>query len=380
MPFARATPGACRALLALLAGALAPAALSARANVPSPSSSPSPDLNRIRWTGRVDTSAPGAVRFAWQGAGLVATVRGRELAVKLRTDGASGTIWFQPVVDGQPRPRFGVEAGADRTVVLASFGTAGDHTVELYRETEGTQPASAFLGFTSGEVRGAPPASGRRLEIVGDSISAAYGNLGVERHLPRDARRCTWSAENSSWYQSYGALAGRALRAEVSTVAVSGWGLFQDRLGRPHALGGVYEHALGVHDPTPYRFPRRPAAVIVNLGTNDEAGGFDRARYVQAGLALLARIRAHAPDAWVLFAIGPLMPPAGLHAVAEAQGAIVAEARSRGDARVESFTFAPQRIGAHGEIPTGCDWHPSAAEHQRMADALVPLLRSRLRW
>jgi len=29
---------------------------------------------------------------------------------------------------------------------------------------------------------------------------------------------------------------------------------------------------------------------------------------------------------------------------------------------------------------TGCDWHPSAAEDQRMADVLVPVIKQKLGW
>jgi len=29
---------------------------------------------------------------------------------------------------------------------------------------------------------------------------------------------------------------------------------------------------------------------------------------------------------------------------------------------------------------TGCDWHPSVAEDQRMSDVLVPVLKQKLGW
>ena len=42
-----------------------------------------------RWVGRVDASNPDAVRFAWDGAGVVAIVAGSTIATKLRTEGTN---------------------------------------------------------------------------------------------------------------------------------------------------------------------------------------------------------------------------------------------------------------------------------------------------
>jgi hypothetical protein len=138
-------------------------------------------LGQPRWLGRVDASDPGAVRFAWQGAGVVATVNGSEIAVTLRTEGTD-TVFFQPVIDGVATERFEVPSGADHTVTLASDLPAADHVVALLRDTEGMYGVSTFLGFARGTVVGAPAPSGRLIEVVGDSISAGYGNLGSEPH------------------------------------------------------------------------------------------------------------------------------------------------------------------------------------------------------
>ena len=223
-----------------------------------------------RWVGRVDYSNPDAARFAWQGAGVIATVSGTTIAVKLRTEGTS-TVYFQPVIDGTPGTRFNVDSGADQAVTLATNLGDSDHVVELYRETEGMYGLSTFLGFTSGNVQGAPAASGRLIEVVGDSISTGYGNLGSEPHPNWVANpACHWTAENSSWYASYAAVAGHALNAEVSTIARSGWGMYRDRDGNTSGvLSSVYANALGTGNTTPWAFEPKASVVVVNLGTND---------------------------------------------------------------------------------------------------------------
>lgn len=336
----------------------------------------------VRWVGRVETTAAGGARFAWQGAGLVAVVSGPSIAVTLRTEGASA-VFFQPVIDGVPGARVEVRQGADRTVSLGSGLADGDHVIELYRDTEAMYGVSTFLGFASGTVKGAPASNGWRLEVVGDSISAGYGNLGQEPHPDWVASpACHWTAENSSWYSTYGAIAGRALGAEVSTLALSGWGLYRDRNGGTGVLPSVYEDALGPNDDGPaWGFQPKASAVVINLGTNDvAASGFSSDAYASAGVSFVHQIRAHYPDAWIFLTIGSMLSGTELELVKGAQAAVVSAVQAAGDSRVASFDLGAQDLGPDGSVPTGCDWHPSAADHARMASILEDQLRSKLGW
>ena len=135
----------------------------------------------VRWVGRVDASDATAVKFAWSGSGFVGTFTGPTVSVKLKTVGG-GDIFFQPLVDGALGQRFSV-AENEQTVVIASNLAPGSHRVELYRETEGKGFGySVFAGFAQGASSAPPRAPGRLLEVIGDSISAGYGNLGAEQH------------------------------------------------------------------------------------------------------------------------------------------------------------------------------------------------------
>ena len=35
--------------------------------------------------------------------------------------------------------------------------------------------------------------------------------------------------------------------------------------------------------------------------------------------------------------------------------------------KLETFDLGVQNMGSDGSVPTGCDWHPNVADHQRMA-------------
>ncbi|MCG6927005.1 MAG: GDSL-type esterase/lipase family protein [Acidobacteria bacterium] len=332
----------------------------------------------LRWVGRVDATDPGAVRFAWQGAGFVAAMAGPTVSVNLRTSGAT-TVFFQPVVDGLPGDRFEVTQGGVQTVTLASGLSSGDHVIELYRETEGMYGVSTFLGFAEGTVTGAPATSGRIVEVVGDSISAGYGNLGVEPHPGWVANpACHWTADNSSWFQTYAAVAGRAFGADVSTVARSGWGMSRDRDGSTSGvLSSVYGNAVGTEDTTPWSFAPEASVVIVNLGTNDISPGDPGTAYETAYISFLQDVRSRYPEAWIFATIGSMLGGSELDTINAHLANVVA---ALGDDRVVTFDLGTQEMGSNGEIPTGCDWHPNVVDNARMAEIIKARLQTHLGW
>ncbi len=336
-----------------------------------------------RWVGRVDASDPSAVKFAWQGAGFVANVAGPTISVRLSTEGTS-TVYFQPVIDGTAGERFNVDSGAPVDVTLASGLADTDHRVELYRETEGAYGVSTFLGFTAGTLQPTPVSNGRLIEVVGDSISAGYGNLGSEPHPAPDwvaDPACHWTAENSSWYATYAAVAGRALDAEVSTIARSGWGMSRDLGGGGNVLPNVYENFLGVDDPTPWSFEPKASVVVINLGTNDWANGDPGTAYETAYVDFIATIRSHYPDAFIFLTIGSMTGGSQLTEVrTHLANVVTAVSEATGDDKLVTFDMGTQDLGADGSVPSGCDWHPSAADHERMAGILQEQLESHLGW
>jgi hypothetical protein len=337
----------------------------------------------VRWVGRVDATDPNAVKFAWQGAGLVANVQGKSVAVKLRTEGTD-TVFFQPVIDGKLATRFEVKSGGDKTIALGSSLTDGDHLVELYRDTEGMYGVSTFLGFTSGTLKAPPASSGRLIEVVGDSISAGYGNLGSEPHpAPNWAANpaCHWSAANSSWYQTYASVAGRKLNAEVSTIARSGWGMYRDGSGDTSGvLAALYDHELGTAAEPAFAFEPKASAVVINLGTNDWAKGDPGKPYEDAYVDFLETVRTEYPNAFIFVTIGSMLSDPALTQVKTRLQAVVTTRAAAGDTKVVMFDLGIQPLGANGETPTGCDWHPNAADHARMAGLFETQLKAKLGW
>jgi endoglucanase len=341
--------------------------MSAARSVTATFDGPGKTAGSLRWVGRVDASNPNSVRFAWQGAGFVATMTGPTIAVKLTS--ASSTIYFQPVVDGIPGTRFQVPTGGVQTITIASGLSDGDHVVELYRDSEGTFGVSTFTGFAQGTVTGAPTSSSRVIEVVGDSISAGYGDLGYEAHPPV----CTFSAQNSSWFKTYAALAGRAFGGEVSSIARSGWGMYRDNGGNTsNVLSSVYGRAVGPDDSTPWGFNPKASLVIVNLGTNDIFTGDPGTPYETAYINFINTVRGKYPDAWIFATIGSMLSQPALGQIKTHLTNVV---NTLNDPKVVTFD-----MGTQDTTTTGCDWHPDVDEHARMAEIIKTQIHNRLGW
>jgi lysophospholipase L1-like esterase len=326
----------------------------------------------VRWLGRVDASNASAVKFAWSGTGLAATVNGTKISVRLQTEGPTTAALFLPIIDGTMRPRFLVPTGTMQTFVLADGLAAGDHVLELYRETEGMYGDTVFGGFVDGMVKGAPAASGRFIEIIGDSISAGYGNLGNEVHPPWD-NTCTFSVDTESAYQAYGAILARSLNAEFSVIARSGWGVYRDLGGSTSGvLPSVYANTLGTTAGAEWDFKRQPNAVVINLGTNDSGLGDPGQPYEDAYVAFLQTVRGHYPNAWIFLTIGPMTGEPMLSTMRTHLSNVITR---MGDAKISSVDIAAQ-----DSTSTGCDYHPNVPEDNVMAGILAPALRAKLGW
>jgi hypothetical protein len=220
------------------------------------------------------------------------------------------------------------------------------------------------------------------IEVVGDSISGGYGNLGSEPHPNWTANpACGWTAANSSWYLTYASVAGHALDAEVSTVARSGWGMYRDADGDTNGvLSALYDHAIGTAAQPSFGFEPKADAVVINLGTNDWSKGDPGKPYEDAYVEFVEHVRSKYPDAYLFLTIGSMLGQPQLGQVDTRLQAVVAARAAAGDDKLVTFDLGTQPLGNDGETPTGCDWHPNVVDHARMAEVLKAQLKSKLGW
>lgn len=334
----------------------------------------------VRWFGRVDVSDVKAIKLGWSGTGFVGSFTGATVSAKLRTEGG-GDIYFQPVVDGKPGTRFSV-AGAEKTYDLATNLAAGAHEVALYRETEGKGFGySVFGGFAAG-TPGTPPAfSGRLIEVIGDSITAGFGNLGVEQH-PNGGQDpnggCPFETKTESAYVAYAHVAARAVNADASVLAGSGWGMYSDNAGNvQNVMPALFSNTVGEQKAPVWPFTAKPQAVVINLGTNDSsAKNLTADKFKPAYATFLTTVRGKYPDALILCAVGSMMSGTERANAVKFINELVADRSAQGDKKVKLLDLGTQDV-LQG---TGCGWHPNAADDARMAGLLTTELKASLGW
>jgi lysophospholipase L1-like esterase len=326
----------------------------------------------VRWLGRVDiTSDPTHPRFSWSGSGFVARFEGTSLSAALAITGPA--MIFKAVVDGAPQPAFTVAGGGMATSVLASGLAAGVHTVELYRQTEGPQGETRLMSLTVGDgtLMDPPAGSSRLIEFVGDSITCGYGVLG--------ALADSDCFPTESHWDTYAAIAGRALGSEVSTIAASGRGIIRNYGGDTSGtMPMLYPHAITNVAGSTWDFHVEPQAVVINLGTNDISNnkGDPGDAFRDTYRTLLETVRAEYPHTLIVCIIAPLLSGGDLTTIARHIQDAVNARQAAGDTKVEFFNQIP----AQTADKYACQYHPNVAENMMMADLLVGELKAKLGW
>lgn len=372
---------ACAFLLALLAlllprlAAADPNASAAPAPAVAPTNDPLPVAVSFRdpalhYQGRFASDESGT-KCAWPASAVTIRFRGDSVNVRLSE---AGSDRYQVIVDGKPTITL-TPTGPDRLYRLASNLSEGEHTVTLAKRTEafvGTGTIHGFQLSAGAELLTATPPT-RRIEVIGDSISAGYGNEAANQNQH-------FSAETENVWLTYGGIAARAVGGDYTCIAWSGKKLWPD-----NSIVDLYDRVLPLQPQPLWDFAAapKPDAVLVNLGTNDFNGpNPDEEKWVAAYLAFLQQLRTRYPNAYIYCAVGTMMNdayPAGHNALTTIRGYLkrVEETRrSQGDTRIRVLDFGTQNP-ADG---LGGDWHPSIRTHQKMADKFVQALAADLGW
>lgn len=334
---------------------------------PQPTCGATKDLG-VRLIGRHDGCNPAGPRLSWSGSGFVARFSGTGLNVVIE----GPPVRFTTLADGGTRTDFTTSAGKG-TYALVSGLPAGEHVVQVSRQGEASFGASVLHAIepVGGPLLAPPAALTRRIEIVGDSITAGYGNEGT-------SPQCPFSAQTENHNLTYGALLARELQAELSTVAWSGKGVVSNYAGnRQEPMPALYDRAEPNDPRSVWDYATWQAdVVLVNLGTNDYSTDNDPPddEFTLAYTGLLATIRLRYPDAHILCTVGPLLNGAD---ASKAEANIAASVARRVDAGDRRVAFHAMRVA---NANPGCDWHPGLATHAAMAKDLQSVLQTTLGW
>lgn len=337
---------------------------------PDADAAPVVSLEPYRIVGRFDSRDAAGPRFGWPGTQVIAKFTGDKISVDLGD--TSGEDQFDVSIDGKDPTLLKVDSKEKKTYELASGLAAGEHTLVLTKRTESSVGETQLFKINA-TLSGTPPPAARRIEMIGDSITAGYGVLGADSS-------CTFSADTEDESFAWGALTAKELGAVHTAIAWSGIGLVQNFEGETtEEMPDKYGRALGT-DPastwTPSQF--EPDVIVLALGTNDLGGqGTDPGDAFQTKLvAFLATIRTAHHDSNIVLATSPMLD--GDKKAEQKkffQGALDAR-KLAGDAKITLLDI-DTITDAEG---FGCDFHPSKTTQARMSKALVPHIKMLTGW
>ena len=255
-------------------------------------------------------------------------------------------------------------------VTIAKFEGTKFHTIKVLKQSESAWSTSYIesLAF-EGALLDKPKNRDITIEVLGDSLTTGYGNLGVRSEGNAQGGNTPLKQDAT---QSYGFLAAEKLNADCNIVAWSGVGL---DIGWTHAPFDTYYERHNFHRESKVAYDysmQAPDVLIVHLGANDftyerDNNSADKSKFVEKGIKLVEDIRkgynknmpviwAYDPDEGVPHYIKKISD----HFGGEASGFYILELE---------WQSTDSYWGASG--------HPSVAAHEKHAQMIVDLIKEK---
>ncbi|MDO3387252.1 GDSL-type esterase/lipase family protein [Gilvimarinus sp. SDUM040013] len=320
------------------------------------------DFAKLRMMGRFEVTPSQKASFTWPGSTIEFNFYGTEASIEMSSE---QRVRFQLTLDGLSRDLW-LEPGT-RLIQLAQGLPLTEHTVRLTRLAESFSGVTALQGLpeVDGRLLAPPPASGRRLLVIGDSITAGYGVEG-------ESKDCSYSQDTSNPTQAYAGLAAAELAADIHTIAWSGigvWRSYGEEVPSAPTIGERRRLTLADNFSTIWPVAKyQPDAVVVTIGTNDFWQG--SAPGYQAGMqALVDALQKDYVGAPIYLVASPMLS-------GEVRTDQISQLQALADEQIQVLDLG--RIEADDGF--GCDWHPNVVTNQRMANNLVAKLKQDLQW
>ena len=193
------------------------------------------DGGMVSPVGRMRVDAQGGWRATWPGVHW--TLRFSGSAVGVEVDDPVGHWVLE--VDGRAALHIAPQADVTQRTVWVRDLAPGEHTAVLIKRGESPQHAVRFVGFhlaANGRALPPPPPPLRKIEFIGDSFTAAMGNMST-------TRACTGPeiSARTDITQGFAVLTARSLQADWQIHAKSGAGLVRNWAGK------LPEEQFGTH-------------------------------------------------------------------------------------------------------------------------------------
>ena len=324
----------------------------------------------IQYEGRIGFDDLATAKIYWAGSSV--RIRFKGTAVKATMKDEGGGNYYNIVID-EDSIQILKPGTIKTTYTLADHLSPGEHTIELFKRTDGKAGMTRFYGFElpANSILLDLPQKKRVIEFYGNSITVGSGiNEG----------KFPGGDENN--YLSYAAITARHFNARYTCIARSGIGLMVSwfRLIMPE----MYTRLNPDDSASKWDFKKNiPDVVVINLLQNDNSlvelpdhpqfknrfgkkpPGED---YITSSYKRFVRnIRSFYPHAEIICTLG------NMDAVRPGSpwpGYIEKAVASLGDKKIVSYFF-PYK---------GTPDHPDVKEQHEMADGLIRFIEERIKW
>ncbi len=303
---------------------------------------------------------------------------GKECQVDAFINDANGHNYLQYVLDGVYQKKIRIEGNARRPLIIEA-GSAGMHTVWVYKATEATTGPIFIEKIIGQRLQALTEPKAALIEFIGNSITC--GAAADASEVP-----CAVGEyhDHHNAYYSYGPRIARDLHINFMLSSVSGIGIYRSWNTDGPSMPQVYERAgLRSDDPRPWDFARyRPAVVSIALGTNDFSIGdgkhprqpFDSAIFVTRYIGFVRTVKSKYPASRIALLSSPMIGGEGRFLLERCLAAVkrTIDDMYPSDKRVAIYFFKPMHA-------RGCAGHPSVEDHAILAGELIPFFRSLLK-
>jgi hypothetical protein len=371
-PPGAAQPAPVRRMLALvlLAGLTARAA-----DTPAPTPV-APNDSRIAYMGRLELTEHAAL-MGFPGVTIRFAFRGPAPAIRMTGD--TPECYFNLSCNGWDPVLIHLKKGENEIALPTGAAPSEGWTVELVRRTESWMGTASFDGLLlppGCELLPPRPFPARKLMFIGDSFTCGEYN---ERFPPENDS----TPRSTNAARSYGMLLAKWLCAQVHLVSYGGRGITREWDGRtdvnivpvfyPRALpdkaGSVWDHSS-----------YQPDVIVINDGTDFDAGPLDEAGFTDAYAAFVAQVRADYPKAYLILTESAFRsdgsdgkPRTSRDQLLKTIQAVAERRHAAGDSRV-----GIARTGFFPGTPTNP--HLVAFQHEQIALDLLGPIREAAGW
>ena len=330
----------------------------------------SPADERMQRTGRWEVLQDSSLALISPASSLEFEATGDSIAMRLQSQYVSGNS-FVLTVNGQDQGRHLLRNGEVLDVKFAIPGQRAQ--IGLHKATEAATGNLLVHEVRAESLSGIPKKKAKTIEFIGNSITC--GAAADTETIPCGTG---YYHDQHNAYLAYGPRLARALGADYFLSSVSGIGIYRnwndDHVAEP-IIHEVYErlylNGMGEGD---YDFSTSPDVVSICLGTNDLSPGdgikdrkpFDREKFISNYLDFVGMVRGHYPQAEIVLLSSPML-------LGERREELIGCLREvekllKPAIEVKLFEFEPME--SHG-----CTGHPSLADHDKIASALIPFFK-----